>query len=227
MRTVFLDRKRLLKPIYRFEALFTGGTNPTLSNVGAATVTRVDNGDGTWTFTSNDDLLAFQITNDGGANGTTIVEIISGATILSISEAMITPDGLLSFIWNGECNVTNMFRTFYTAYNIANISFFDTSQVTTMDRAFGDNFNLPSIPEFDVLNCTNFSNAFSGCTLLTVGKMLNVSASVDYSQTSIGNTEMDRIVDGLIDAPSPAILKAPTGVTITNPLPVNWSYDNS
>jgi len=105
---------------------------------------------------------------------------------------------------------------------------FETAAVTDFQNMFSGCVTLQTVPIYDLLSATvtPLTNMFRECDSLTVGRLSNVSISINYEDTILDATEMDNVVLGLVDAIVQRTLTGPSGVPITNPLPLNWTYVN-
>jgi len=130
-------------------------------NVSGGTIFTNDNADGTWTWTSIDDISHFDTVL--GAETITKVEVVKGGTLTSLENTFKGFSTMTEFIWNGDCNVTNFDYTWSLCGNLTTLPEIDFSKGTSFQHTFENCVNLYEIRKLDFTNLVSGTDTFKGC----------------------------------------------------------------
>jgi len=129
---------------------------------GAVKTTRDDKGN--WIITSTDKIT--KIGSFYSLSQIERIEFITAPYLTTLESLFNSGSQLREFKWDGECNVTSLYHTFYNCPILETISEFDTSKVTNWNSTFTSCKKLVNLPDLDFSSATNLTNTFRNCTAL-------------------------------------------------------------
>jgi len=137
----------------------------------------VNNGDGTWTITSEYTVRSFS--GYDSPNDITKVEIIVGDTLTSLADSFSNLQNMTEFIWHGEFNVTSLYHTWLRNYSLVKLKLPDVIHIESADSAWYICKNLVDFPTTDIKVTGSMFDMFNGCE-----KLKNVCAKIDTTEAT-------------------------------------------
>jgi len=165
--------------MHKFEMKIWSIGNPTLSSVEGGTVTTTDNGDGTWSLTSDDNITHVKDFIENFY--CTKVEVINGSTLTSLEDTFSGFSNMKEFIWHGDSIATNFNSTFYNCINLVDYSGIPTSHGTTFVKTWANCFDLVNFPIHDLSNGIDFRQTWYNCRSLLTFPEVDLSHGTNFN----------------------------------------------
>ena len=150
-----------------FEIKVTSPTQPGVINVQGGSISTIDNGDGTWTLSSNSNITTFQM--DTNKADITKIEIISSSSITSLYNTFNGCTNMTDFVASATDfgNCTNFGSAWYGCSGLTSFPTLDTSSGTDFRGTWDSCSGLTSFPTLDTSSGTDFRGTWDSCSGLT------------------------------------------------------------
>jgi len=156
-----------------FRMIITSPTVPTVKDVTGGAITIDDNGDGTFTAWSDDDITHFAM--DGNKADITKIHILKAFTVTSLNTTFKGLSAMEHFSWRGYCNVNDFRETWDGCSSLTTFPYIDTSKGTDFFGTWGGCIKLACFIKLDFTASTVRTNTFAGCVKLVYPEALGTT----------------------------------------------------
>jgi len=164
-------------------------TDPKPTTVVGGGISSTNNGDGTWTLSSTENITHFKHLSN--SSDITKIDVINATTLVSLEDSFRGLTNLVDFTWAGSCIATNFNHTFEGCTKLVYVHIIPMEQALTATGMFKNCTSLFGVGEVIAPKATDVSEMFSGCTSLkAIGKM-DFSSITNGTDAFLDTTHLD------------------------------------